>query len=137
MWSAIAVMRNFAHNFDNSFYRFVIVGISNTVISYIVFMAAYYLLFVNNASISQCFSYGAGIAWSFHWNRKWTFKSHDKAVRNFILFLILQSVMLLLSVYMIHVLVDVFNNNPTVSWVFVMAGITVINYAANRYWVFR
>ena len=102
------VMRNLARIFDNSFYRFVIVGISNTMISYIVFVASYYLLFANNASISQCFSYGAGIVWSFHWNRKWTFKSHDKAVRNFILFLMLQSAMLLLSVYMIHVLVDVF-----------------------------
>lgn len=125
------------HILENSLFRFIVVGISNTLISYLVFAAFYFLVFTNNAWVSQLFSYGSGIIWSFYWNRKWTFESHGNALTRFVFFILMQISMLLLSSYAIHILVDMFKHNPTLSWVGVMAVITVLNYMGSRYWIFR
>lgn len=130
-------MLNIYRFMESSLFRFIVVGISNTLISYLVFVLLYYLVFISNAWVSQLFSYGAGIVWSFYWNRKWTFESQGNTLSRFVLFLLLQISMLLLSSYAIHILVDVVDHNPTLSWVGVMAVITLFNYMGSRYWIFR
>ena len=67
----------------SQFIRFVIIGLSNMAISYIVFIASYNFLFMRNIILSQSVSYFSGILWSFYWNKNYTF-SCKKMIRNYL-----------------------------------------------------
>lgn len=116
------------------FSRFLAVGVSNTALSYGVFMLLLYALGV--AWLGQAIGYAAGIAWSFHWNSKWTFERQALDSRDFARFLALQLVLLLVSTLAIALLVDVLNGPATVCWVLVLGVLTVVNFFGQRYWVF-
>lgn len=117
--------------------RFVIVGVSNAVISYIVFFILYSKLLAGDAFYSQCLSYAAGIIWSFFWNKKWTFseKKHSWAV--FSRFLILQLVLLFVSAFFLDLTKNNLNLNIYLIWVCVMAVITFLNFVLSKSLVFR
>ena len=121
------------------FYRFLVVGISNTVIS---FMAYYFTLTVlpntlGMASLAQTISYCAGIFWSYFWNRIWVFESSDHVVKEGWRFLTVQLSLMLLSAALIGLLVDLFKVDHVWAWVVVMGFITVLNYGLLRLWTFR
>ena len=116
--------------------RFLIVGASNTVISYLVFLLGYYLLFVGNALFAQPLSYGTGIVWSFVWNRKWTFQSSAGVGREFIRFTVVQIILLFLSTGLVHLVVDRRNINASIGWILVMTLITGLNFILTKKFVF-
>ena len=124
---------------DPALGRFLLVGLSNTAVSYGVFRLCLWGLpqFAAKAAASQLVSYGAGIVWSFVWNRSWTFRSQGHAGREAVRFVALQVGLAGLSSALVGLLVDVAHLWPTPSWVVVMAGITLLNYLGSRYWAFR
>lgn len=122
---------------DNRLIRFLLVGVSNTLISYLVFLLAYNILFVGNSLFSQPLSYSAGIVWSYFWNRKWTFQSNSKVRQEFAGFVTIQFLLLLLSTLMVYLIVDTWNANATVGWVLVMTFITILNFLLTKEFVFR
>ena len=122
---------------DKSFYRFVIVGISNTIISYITFICIYKFIIVDNTIVSQIFSYSAGIIWSFIWNRKWTFKSNNNAYKEFLLFVFSQLILLALSSLMLYVVIDKYHYSASLGWIVVMAIITIINFFTLKFLIFK
>ena len=89
------------------------------------------------AGLAQTISYSIGIGWSFFWNRKWTFQSHNKASTEAINFIISQLAMLLISTLLITLIVDLFKWQPTISWVIVMGFITILNFLVIKKWVFK
>jgi putative flippase GtrA len=125
--------------YDPSLGRFLLVGLSNTALSYAVFRLCLWVLpaFALRATVSQVVSYGSGIAWSFLWNRIWTFKSQAPAARQGIRFVTLQLSMAALSSALVGLSVDALRLPATPSWVAVMGLVTVVNYLGSRYWVFR
>lgn len=56
--------------FSNQAVRFAAVGVSNTVIDFVVFML---LQNLTGVAAAQILGYSAGTANSYYWNRKWTF----------------------------------------------------------------
>jgi putative flippase GtrA len=82
-------------------------------------------------------SYAAGIAWSFVWNRRWTFRSQGPAVGQAVRFTVLQVASWLLSTAQIHVAVNYLGLPEWPSWVAVTGFITVVNFLGSRYWAFR
>lgn len=124
---------------DARFIRFLLVGLSNTILSYAVFRVSLSLLpdFGGAAAVAQGFSYSAGLFWSYFWNRVWSFRSSEVMFGEFSKFVVLQLSLLVLSAAAISVLVDIFGLAPTISWVSVMFFITLINFAVLKYWVFR
>lgn len=121
---------------SNQLVRFLLVGVTNTVISYLVFILAYYLLFSRNTLLAQPFSYSAGIAWSYYWNRKWTFQSNNTIHHEFLKFISVQILLLLLSTVALHLLIDYWGLNANVSWLFIMSLITVLNFILSKAIVF-
>ena len=117
--------------------RFLLVGISNTIVSYLVFLFGYHILFVGDTLLSQPLSYSIGIAWSYYWNRKWTFQSSAVAGREFFRFLIVQIALLLLSTGLIYYVVKWWHINASISWIFVMIFITALNYLLTKRFVFK
>jgi putative flippase GtrA len=117
--------------------RFVLVGLSNTTISYSVFWAALHLPMRGpRATVSQLASYGAGTAWSFVWNRRWTFQSDGHLGRQAARFLFLQAALAATSAALVGLAVDREQLPPTPSWLGVIAVVTVVNFLLSRSWVF-
>jgi len=118
--------------------RFIVIGLSNTLVSFIVFQAMLQSLPETDwiGGLAQSVSYFAGVIWSFAWNRRWTFESagivHHEALR----FAILNITALVASTLALHLLVDILQGSATLSWVAVMGVITVANYLVMRNWVF-
>ena len=119
--------------------RFLLVGITNFLVSYAVFVLALWSLpaMAVRPMIAQALSYGAGIGWSFLWNRRFTFQSTGPAAGQFRRFLALQVSLLLASALAIGALTDRAHMNAHIAWLAVMTLVTVINYLLSRHWVFR
>ncbi|HYQ92358.1 MAG TPA: GtrA family protein, partial [Candidatus Competibacteraceae bacterium] len=121
---------------DKRLIHFLMVGATNTVVSYLVFLLRYHLWFHQSALLAQPFSYGAGIVWSYIWNRQWTFQSSAAVGQELIRFVIVQIILLFLSTNLIYWLVDCGNINASIGWVLVTAPITMLNFFLTKTWVF-
>lgn len=117
--------------------KFVIIGISNTIISYLVFIVAFKTFLTGDAFASQSISYFSGILWSFYWNSKWTFSSDRKKSTLFISFILLQGALLFLSSFMMDQAIKYLEWNVTIIWILVMGFITIINFAFSKLLVFK
>lgn len=120
---------------DGTLARFLVVGVSNTIVSYAVFHLSLGR-WVASAAVAQALSYSAGIVWSFLWNRRWTFRHQGRVLRSLVAFSALQLTLLVASSLLVGLAVDRLRLPATPSWLAVMAVITVVNYAASRYLVF-
>lgn len=126
---------------DPTFARFLLVGTSNTVISYSVYWFGFYWLFSNftyKAAIAHTLSYSIGIVWSFLWNRYFTFKYQGtNNISTFSKFLLTQVTIMFFSSGAIALLVDYLRYEPNLSWLVVMAIVTILNFVISKLWVFR
>ena len=124
---------------EHSFPRFIVVGISNTLISFGIFYVSHSMLrgFESGGAVAQFLSYLGGLIWSYFWNRSWSFKSKDRVSMEGLRFAAVQISLLCLSVLLIHIYVDRMGLPSTPVWICVMAVITPMNYALLRFWVFR
>jgi len=125
--------------YDEKFLRFVLVGISNFVISFAVFhlLLLLKMTFPFRTAAIQLVSYAAGTAWSYFWNRRFTFRSTSPALPQATRFVGLQIALALVSTLLIGLVVDVLGFSPTPSWFVVMGVITVTNFVLCRWWAFR
>jgi putative flippase GtrA len=121
-----------------SSWRFVVVGLSNAVIGFTLFRAclATPIEVPFKAAISQLIAYAVGITWSFYLNRRWTFRSTGRVRSQAFKFTLLQISFALLSSAAIGLSVDHWGNPATLSWLTVMAVITLLNFFLSRLWAF-
>ena len=121
-----------------SFIRFLIVGFSNFLISYILFIVMLFLLpdLSFRASVAQLISYSGGVVWSFLLNRKWTFKSNVYLGTQAIRFFLLQFVLAVTSAILLSLTCDVMGYDPKIAWFGVMGIITILNYIMSKTWAF-
>ena len=124
---------------DEKFWRFILVGCSNFLVSFFVFRLLLLtpVTFAAKATVSQLVSYAAGMLWSFVLNRRLTLKSSDAALPQMTRFLGLQVVLALISAALIGVCVDVLALPAARSWLAVMTVITVVNFLISKSWVFK
>ena len=120
--------------------RFVIIGISNTLLSYLVFICSYHSIIKleHAALIAQILAYCSGIIWSYYWNSRWTFANPNVNHSNtFIRFVLSQIIFAVLSAISIGLLVDQLKFHATLSWICVMGLLTAANFLISKMWVFR
>jgi putative flippase GtrA len=118
-------------------FRFVLVGISNTIISFLTFYIVYHFILVAETFLSQCLSYATGIVWSFYLNRSYTFSDSRPAKKTFISFLLVQLSLMLFSSFLLEKTELLLTWNINLLWCVVMAIITVINFILTRLLVFN
>ena len=118
------------------FSRFLIVGISNTIITLtIIFL----LLNVFNIDyrISNIIGYFVGLINSFIWNKRWTFKSKNKFQKEllpfFVMFLISYSINLGIVILSAEILLI----NKNICQIIGIFFYTVTNYIGNKFWTFK
>lgn len=119
--------------------RFVLVGLSNTVLGYALFLSFLYLLGDErkHAGLAQLFAYCGGTLWSFYWNRRWTFRSSGKMRSEGIRFIALQAALALASAGGIALLTAKLSISVHIIWILVTAVITVVNFLVSKYVVFH
>ena len=120
------------------FARFLLVGASNTLLSYVVFRLGLGLFagLAAPAAIAQAVAYSAGIAWSFVWNRSWTFRSAAPVAGSFARFGAVQLLLLGVSSALLGVAVDGLGWPATPVWVLVLGAVAVVNFWLQRRFVF-
>lgn len=129
------------------FVKFGIVGLSNTIISYVIYVVAL-LLFQSNGwlvsvdyLVAQVIAFILSVLWSFYWNNKYVFKQDEDEERN-----ILHA---LLKTYISYAFTGLFLNS-VLSWIWVeivhipklfapIINLLIsvpLNYVMNKFWAF-
>ena len=130
------------------FIKFGIVGLSNTVVSYVIYVGAFllfqkYKMFIHSDYlIAQIIAFILSVLWSFYWNNKYVFEKKENEERNLLQALMktyisyaftglfLNSILSLLWVEIIHI--------PKLIAPIINLVVSVpINYIMNKFWAFR
>lgn len=130
------------------FIKFGIVGLSNTIISYVIYVVAL-LIFQNNKWIpdwdyllAQIIAFVLSVLWSFYWNNKCVFQKHEDAQRNLLQALLktyisyaftglfLNSVLSLLWVEVLHI-------NKLIAPIINLLISVPMNFILNKFWAFK
>lgn len=119
--------------FANQAIRFATVGVSNTVIDFIIFML---LQSVTGVVAAQFIGYGAGTLNSYLWNRRWTFargKGFDfSEMIRFLLVNITVAIITTIAISLVPASIPVWIAKVAVT----ILGLA-INYTVSKLWVFR
>jgi len=144
------------------FSKFIVVGFSNFIVSFVVFYlfynywklsAIFYSLLGQagrnlenvvlqagaaslDATLANIVGYSAGIINSFTWNKLWTFEVKKKTAKQFGRFLVLNLFCLLLSSAFLFVFTDYLGWAYLPVWFITMGIVTLVNFAVSKYWVF-
>jgi len=117
------------------FIKFGIVGLSNTLITLIVYfilikLNVYYL----TANVA---GYIAGVINSFFWNSSWVFKKSSRSLNLLIKFVIVNLITLGITSLILYVGVDMFNLSKYIAQIIsTLIGI-LFNYSLNKLWTFK
>ncbi len=115
--------------------KFSIVGLSNTLISYLVFLILFqfFNIFYLLASI---FAYFAGLLNSYFWNLRWTFKEkHSNKV--LLRFLLVNLLAILCKLLLIYFIVEYCQYNKLIAELAAMSFVILLNFLGNNFWTFR
>ncbi|MCQ4088695.1 GtrA family protein [Saccharibacillus sp. JS10] len=112
--------------------RFAIVGVSNTIVDFIVFFLLQHVL----GPFAQIAGYAAGTANSYYWNRRWTFATHKSQSKGeWIRFIVVNVIVALLTTL---ILIGLNTFLPLwIAKVIVTLPSLALNYVLNKLWVFR
>ena len=118
-----------------SIIKFGIIGISNTLINWIIFFLLN--LVEVNYILANIIAYSLATINSYIWNSKWVFKYNNEKWVSSLKFIIVNLVGLILNTIILFILVDMFNINKIISLVMATGVVMIINYISNRLWVFK
>lgn len=128
------------------FVKFGMVGVSNTVISYLIYVVVlkfcekYGLIPQSDYILAQIISFFLSVLWSFYWNRKFVFQADDNT----------SFVKSLLKTYMSYAFTGIFLSNVLlIIWIkyigipkmiapiFNLVISVPINFILNKFWAFK
>ena len=118
-----------------SIIKFGIIGISNTLINWIIFFLLN--LVEVNYILANIIAYSLATINSYIWNSKWVFKYNNEKLVSSLKFIIVNLVGLILNTIILFILVDMFNINKIISLVMATGVVMILNYISNRLWVFK
>jgi len=124
--------------------RFVLVGVSNLVVSLAAFYLCYHYLPLPSSAVgsgvqgavANVLAYAAGMVNSFLLNRSWTFRAGSGVVVQAGRFAVVNMVSLAFSTLVVFVLVDRLRYPELAIWIPLAAVIMVMNYVGMKYWAF-
>ncbi|ACV64973.1 GtrA family protein [Desulfofarcimen acetoxidans DSM 771] len=121
---------------SRSFVLFSLVGLTNTVIDYLVFFSLYHL-FPEHFLASQVISYSCGTVNSFFLNKYWTFRNKNIPCGAEILkFIVVNALALSISYITLDVVSNSFGLDMFICKTFATGMSFVVNYFGSKFWVF-
>lgn len=130
------------------FIKFAIVGISNTIISYIVYLVCLAVLKSMNLFIewdyliAQTTAFILSVAWAFYWNDKFVFTVSDKMERPMLKALLKCYVSysftgIFLNSILLIIWIRLLNINEFMAPVFNLLISVPVNFIINKFWTFK
>lgn len=131
-------MKNFLkRRILRQFIKFGIVGITSTIIDWGIyllltrFLDTFYLM-------AKILSFAVAVLNSYIWNRRWTFRSQDpKRLNQFIKFLIISIIGLVVNTFIMYLAVDKFRLSDIYGLFLATAIVMIWNFLANKFYTFK
>lgn len=130
------------------FIKFGIVGVSNTVISYLIYIVALKIfqksgLFPTaDYLISSVIAFLLSVLWSFYWNNKYTFKKENTDERSiwrtlFKTYMSYALTGLILNNILLYVCVEAIDISKNIAPIINLMITVPLNFVLNKYWAFK
>ena len=130
------------------FVKFGIVGLSNTLVSYIIYVLTLQLFvllgiqFRYDYFVGNIVSFMLSVLWSFYWNNKYVFKVKEGEKRNVLLALFKTYMTyaftgLILNNIFAYVWIDIFHVHKMIAPLITLIVSVPINFILNKLWAFR
>ncbi len=121
--------------FEKHISRFIFVGILNFFVSYgvyfiLLYFNIYYILALLISSV-------IGIAHSFIWNKKWTFKSKGDVWKESLRFISVYGIAFLINLVILAIFVEKMMFNPKIAQLLALGVVSIISFYGHKYWSFR
>lgn len=129
-------MRRFSAPLIVQFVKFGIVGVSNTLLSFVVFTLLLEVFGVWYLAASAI-GFVLGAVNGFVLNRRWTFREHVGDALTPVRWAVVQGGGLLLNLGLVYVCVEDVGTEELVGQAIAIAIVVVITFFANRAWTFR
>jgi len=121
--------------FSNRFIRFLIVGVLNTIVGYGTFAIGIYCnLYYYTAYI---LSYIIGVINSYILNKKFTFKSNDKSLKEPLRFLTVYLFSFIIGSIAIYILIDLMGTNAYIAGLINLIFTTLISWFGHNKFSFK
>jgi putative flippase GtrA len=118
--------------------RFLVVGLANTLVDAALYFAlsSGAVIFVLPKLAAKAAGYLGGLANSYFWNRRWTFRSDRPVSLTLVPFVAANLAGMALNVALLHIGLHVFRLHEITALAAATAGVFLWNFAANKRWVF-
>jgi putative flippase GtrA len=122
--------------------RFALVGLTNFVVSFTVFIVSYRYMpdaiqrLVPAAALANVLAYLAGMVNSFVLNRSWTFRASGNATIQAARFTVVNLSSLALSTLVMYLFVDTLGHPEVAVWVPTTLVVMTLNYYGCKHWAF-
>jgi putative flippase GtrA len=120
------------------FFKFGLVGLSNTAISYLIYAVLVYLGF--HYILANGLTFIAGTANSFFWNNKFVFKNSGgrNILRSFLKTVVSYALTgLVLTSLLLYLFADTLGISKYYAFFFCLAVTVPSNFCLNKFWAFR
>ncbi|QSF44669.1 GtrA family protein [Paenibacillus tianjinensis] len=116
-------------------YRFIIVGILNTIVGFGVY--AIYLHFINNNYLQALItSHIIGVAHSYIWNNKWTFTMNKISFKSIVRFISVYAITFFVNLLLLSLFIDRIGTNKLIGQGLALFITTLVSYTGHKYWSF-
>lgn len=127
------------------FIKFGIIGLSNTIVSYVIYLVVLLFLQFFNAIpdldylVAQFIGYTISIFWSFYWNYKYVFTDNEEKpwylelIKSFISY---SFTGIILSSILLYLWVDVLEVSKVIAPMISICITVPLNFILNKYWAF-
>ena len=130
------------------FIKFGIVGLSNTIISYIIYVVSLLILRAINVLssldylIAQIMMFLLSVLWSFYWNNKMVFVQEDEVKRNiwktlFKTYISYAFTSLFLSAVLLMIWINVFEISEFIAPIINLIITVPLNFFVQKFWAFK
>ena len=120
---------------SKKFVKFMIVGLSNTVITFFVYAITIKLIKLHYL-LASTLGYVFGLINSYIWNLRWTFKSNHSN-RILIKFILVNFVALSVNLISMRVMVEKIEMNEFIAQIIAIGISLIVNFGGNNFWTFK
>ncbi len=120
----------------NQSFKFIIVGVLNTIVGFLAY-AAYIYFIQNNYLHALIISHIVGVTHSYLWNNRWTFQQKKYNAKSAVKFMSVYAVTFFVNLFLLSILVDTIDMNKLIAQAIALFLTTLVSFFGHKYWSFK